>query len=149
KPGDEIDSYAIGAVLSDGRYSVLFRSVDRRGGHDVVLKFPKPLVAEDAVHRQAFVREGWVAARVGSPRLGAVLEPAPGRQTRLYTVMPFYDGETLEQRLKRRPPISLEEGLAIATKLAKAVAALHRAGIIHRDLKPDNVIVEAAGGLRL
>src|SRR5205085_9822919 len=74
KPGDEIDSYAIGAVLSDGRYSVLFRSVDRRGGHDVVLKFPKPLVAEDAVHRQAFVREGWVAARVRSPWLGAVLE---------------------------------------------------------------------------
>ncbi len=30
----------------------------------------------------------------------------------------------------------------MALKLAKGVAALHRAGIIHRDIKPDNIIIE-------
>jgi serine/threonine protein kinase len=56
--------------------------------------------------------------------------------------MPFYQGETLEDRLKRSPQISLSEGVALAIKLAKGVAALHRAGIEHRDIKPDNVILE-------
>lgn len=149
KPGDIVDGYAIGKKLSDGRYSALFHVRDPQDGRAIVLKFPKPLVADDAVYRQAFMREGWVAARVHSAWLGEVLMPSPGRQTRLYTMTPFYDGETLEQRLLRRPSVGLAEGLAIAAKLAKAVAALHRAGIIHRDLKPDNVILETNGGLRL
>jgi serine/threonine protein kinase len=68
--------------------------------------------------------------------------------------MPFYAGDTLETRLQHSPQISLSEGLMLATKLARAVATLHRAGIVHRDIKPDNVILEqeenqAQPGLRL
>jgi len=149
RPGDRIDGYTIGTQLSDGRYSRLFRSVDESDGRPVVLKFPKPRIAEDASFRLAFLRETWVAARVRSPWVGEVIEPPPERRTRLYSVMPLYDGESLEQRLGRLPVVTLGEGLAIATKLAKGVAALHRAGIIHRDIKPENVILEPGGGLKL
>jgi serine/threonine protein phosphatase PrpC len=149
RPGDRIDDYAIGTLLSDGRYSRLFRSIDESDGRPVVLKFPKPNIAEDASFRLAFLRETWVAARVRSPWVGEVIEPPPERRTRLYSVMPFYDGESLEQRLRRLPAVTLGEGLPIAIKLAKALAALHRAGIVHRDIKPDNVILEPGGGLKL
>jgi serine/threonine protein kinase len=81
--------------------------------------------------------------------IGEIIELPAERQTRLYSVMPLYEGETLEQRLNRSPQLSLSEGIGIATKLARAVATLHRAGIIHRDIKPDNVILLKAGGLRL
>jgi serine/threonine protein kinase len=63
--------------------------------------------------------------------------------------MPLYEGETLEERLRRRPPVGLAEGVLIGTRLAKGLAALHRAGIVHRDVKPENVILEPDGGLRL
>jgi serine/threonine protein kinase len=63
--------------------------------------------------------------------------------------MPLYPGELLSNRLARRPMVGLEEGRNIAIKLARGVAALHRAGIIHRDIKPDNVILEAEGSLKL
>lgn len=66
----------------------------------------------------------------------------------LYTVMPFYRGETLEQRL-RRAPVGRAEGLNIAMKLAKGVAALRRAGVGHRDIKPENVALQPDGGLKL
>ena len=147
--GDTVDGYKLGEQLSDGRYSRLFHATDTQSGRAVVVKFPHPRVATEHSYRLAFVREAWVAARVASPWIGEILAPTENRQTRLYSVMPFYDGETLEQRLKRAPPVSLAEGVSIATRLARAAVTLHRAGIVHRDIKPDNVILEKAGGLRL
>lgn len=147
--GDRIDDFQIDALLSEGRYSRLMRAADIHNGKEVALKFPHPRVADDAAYRLAFVNEAWVAARVRSPFVGEVIELLPGRQTRLYSVMPFYEGETLERRLAREPRIDLAEGVSIAVRLSRAIATLHRCGVIHRDIKPDNVILLADGGLRL
>ena len=147
--GETIDGYVLTALISDGRYTRLFGAQDEIEGGIVALKFPKPEIAGVDAYRAAFVREAWVGARVHNPWVGRVIELPPGRQTCLYTVMPLYQGELLETRLSRSPALGLEEGRNIAVKLARAVAALHRAGIIHRDIKPDNVILEAGGSLKL
>lgn len=149
KPGDEIDGFRLGPVLSDGRYCRLYRAYDPASAREVVLKFPRPRVADDAVYRVAFARETLVASQTRSPWLGEIVPLLPERRSRLYLAMPFYDGETLEARLARRPQVTLAEGVGIGIALAKAVVALHRAGIIHRDIKPDNVMVLKGGGLRL
>src|SRR5579863_3545386 len=147
--GETIDGFVLKTLISDGRYTRLFAAEDEVEGGNVALKFPKPQIASVEAYRAAFVREAWVGARVHNPGVGRVIELPPGRQTCLYTVMPLYQGELLERRLARSPALGLEEGRQITIALARAVAALHRAGIVHRDIKPDNVILEGDGSLKL
>lgn len=144
---DEMDGFRLVEQIADGRYSRLFRARDLIEPRQVVLKFPHPRVAGEALYRRAFLREAAVAAQVRSPYVAEVLELAPGRQARLYSVMPFYRGETLEQRLRRGPP-SLVDGIAIASQLGRAIDALHRRRIVHRDIKPENVLL-CDGALKL
>lgn len=147
--GDVIDDYALGEMLGDGPYMRVFKAHDRRNDRAVVLKFPKSRPGLDGLLRAALLREMWITSRVRSPFVTESLEPPGDRRTCLYGVLPFYEGETLEQRLTRRPPMSLAAGLGIAIQLTKALAALHRAGIVHRDVKPENIMLEVNGGLKL
>jgi len=149
KTGDTIDGFLLGPLLSDGRYSRLFHATDERDNRPLVIKFPHPRITSDATYRTAFAREAWVAAQVRSPYVGQIVETPPERRSRLYSVMPFYDGETLERRLTRKPMLNLKEGVWIGTSLAKGVAALHRAGIVHRDIKPENILLLKNGELKL
>jgi len=147
--GQTVDGFVLNALISDGRYTRLFLALDEAEGGDVVLKFPKPQAESVAAFRLAFAREAWVGARVNSPWVGSIIALPPGRQTCLYAAMPFYQGELLQARMAHAPMLGLEEGRDIAVKLARAVAALHRADIVHRDIKPDNVILERNGALKL
>ncbi len=147
--GEVIDDYELGEVLADGPYMRVFRAVDRRARHDVIMKFPKLRPGLDAVLRSALLRELWIATHVRSPFVTEVLEPGDERRTCFYGVLPYYEGETLERRLLRHPRMTLAAGLDISIKLSKALASLHRAGIVHRDVKPENVILESNGGLKL
>lgn len=145
--GESIDGFLLETLLADGRYTRLFRAKDPASGQDVVIKFPKPALLSESGARLAFAREILVGSRVSSPFVGGVVAVPQDRQSRLYGVQPFYDGETLERKLGNI--VNLADSLAIAIKLTRAVAALHRLDIIHRDIKPDNVILLPDGGLKL
>ena len=149
EPGSTVDQYQLDTILSDSPMSQLFLATDRATGKTVVVKFPDPDISRAPLVRAAFLREAWITTRLRGPWLGQAPEPDPSRQTRLYAVMTYYPGQTLERRLAAKPRIGLEEGLAIGVMLAKALASLHRSGIIHRDIKPSNVMLQPDGVVRL
>ena len=150
EPGEIIDNFRLDEILSDKSEVRVFSAFDLATGERVVLSFPHRCAAdEEAPRRSAFVNEAWAAARARSPWIGEIIEIDPARQTRLYSAAPFYDGETLERRSRRRPGIALAEGMRIAARLAQGVAHLHRRQIIHRDIRPDNVLLLRDGGVRL
>jgi len=149
KAGEEIDGFLLESVMFDGRYSRLFRAKSRHEQRELIVKFPHPRVNDEEAHRQAFAREAWITARVHSPWVMETIEQIPDNQSRLYSVMPFYRGETLEQRLLREPKLSLAAGVDIGIKLSKAIYNLNRRQIFHRDIKPENIMLLEDGGLKL
>ena len=149
KVKDTVDGFYLKNKISNGRYTCLFLASDKEGRHgEVVLKFPKPEANSEAIHRQAFIRENWITSHVHNPWIAEQVELEPGRRTSLYTVMPYYQGETLEHCLLENS-ISLDIGVEISLMLCKAVYALHKERVIHRDIKPENVILLKQGGLIL
>jgi len=55
--------------------------------------------------------------------------------------MPFVDGPSLRDRLRREQQLSLDDTLRIAREVADALAYAHDRGIVHRDIKPANILL--------
>ena len=149
KAGDNVDGYRLNRLLSDGKYTRIFVGQDGSDPAPLVIKFPKPTLLSEQGARASFLRESFIGRRIDSPYVGKTLAVEAGRQSRLYIVQPFYDGQTLHARLANEGGFAIQPGVAAAIALARGVEALHRQRITHRDIKPDNVILEKSGGLKL
>jgi hypothetical protein len=71
------------------------------------------------------------------------------RDDRLYLVMEFVEGETLEAVLKREGRIQPNVALAFFCQIMSAVGFAHRLGVIHGDLRPSNIIVTNFGLIKI
>jgi serine/threonine protein phosphatase PrpC len=146
--GDSVDGFVLDQQIADGQYTRLFRSTEPVSGAPVAIKFPKLTLLSEHGARLAFTREALIGQRVNSPFVGATMPVDALRQTRLYSVQPYYEGSTLLERITHGA-VNLDRAIEIAIRLVRGVAALHRLEIIHRDIKPENVMLLPDGGVKL
>lgn len=131
--------YRLDKRVGEGAFGEVYRATDTHvPGHVVALKLLHEPATTDA-KRTAALRELHLLASVFHPSI-VQLKDHGWHEGRLWFVMPWYDGESLESRLRRAP---LERAAAhrIFTSLARALAAMHAVGIRHQDVKPENVLL--------
>jgi serine/threonine-protein kinase len=110
-------------------------------GQLVAIKFihEKLTTSADALRR--FDIEAKAAARIKSNHAVQVYDHGVTDDGRPFIVMEYLDGESLEQRLKSRGPLGVDEVRRIVAQAALALDAAHAAHVVHRDLKPDNIFL--------
>ncbi len=136
--------YAIETRVGLGAFGDVYRAKDTEvPGHVVALKLLHQ-AAHSKTAKQSALRELRLIASVFHPSI-VQFKDHGWFEERLWFVMPWYDGETLESRLQREP-LSRAEALEIFLPLARALSAMHAAGVRHQDVKPENIFLARIPG---
>jgi serine/threonine-protein kinase len=133
--------YRVERVLGAGGMATVYLADDVRHGRRVAIKVVRPELAA-ALGAERFLREITTTASLRHPHIVPLYDSGAGDGT-LYYVMPFVEGESLRDRLRREKQLPVQDALRIAREVADALSYAHGRGIIHRDIKPENVLLES------
>src|SRR4051812_53767 len=132
--------YRIERELGRGGMATVYLAEDRSLGRRVALKVLHPELAA-ALGPERFQQEIRTAARLQHPHILPLFESGIAAGQLWYT-MPYVEGATLRQRLRRERQLPLDDSIRIATQVLSALEYAHRHGIVHRDIKPENILLD-------
>jgi serine/threonine-protein kinase len=95
--------------------------------------------------RQRFHREAEAARRLQHPDIVRVLQTGEAHGI-AYIAMERLTGHDLSHHLHAGSLLPMATVVAIATRVATALAHAHALGVVHRDIKPANVMIDLARG---
>jgi serine/threonine protein kinase len=131
------DRYRFERELGRGGMATVYLARDLKHHRQVAIKVLKPEIGA-MLGPERFLREIRVTAQLTHPHILPVhdSETAEGL---LYYVMPYVDGESLRDRLRRERQLAIDETLQLIRTVADALEYAHSHGVIHRDIKPENI----------
>jgi serine/threonine-protein kinase len=145
----QLGPYRILEQLGAGGMGQVWLAEDTRLGRKVAVKILPPEFAADPDRLQRFEQEARAAAALNHPNIAAIHDVGvatldDSTTPTHYMVQEHLEGETLTLLISRGA-LPLNRAFTVATEIAEALKAAHRAGVVHRDLKPDNVFITPDG----
>ncbi|HYX20780.1 MAG TPA: protein kinase, partial [Thermoanaerobaculia bacterium] len=141
--------YDIQGVLGRGGMGVVYRAHDRDLDDAVAIKTLRvEALSADPGLLDRFKQEIRLARRITHPNILRTHDLGESGGLR-YLSMEFVRGLTLKQLIEASDILPTPVALRLAKQLCAGLAAAHEVGVIHRDIKPQNIIIEAAGGLKI
>jgi len=138
-PSTFADRYQIQRELGHGGMATVYLARDARNGRSVALKVLHPDLTH-ALGLERFHREIAITANLTHPNI-LPLHDSGEADGQFYYVMPYIEGESLRDRLRRDRQLSLRDALCIARGVSSALEHAHAHGIVHRDIKPENILL--------
>src|SRR5512146_75622 len=139
------DRYRIERELGAGGMATVYLAQDLKHDRKVAIKVLHPDLAA-ALGAQRFLSEIKTTANLQHPHI-LPLHDSGEAGGLLFYVMPYVEGESLRDRLKRETPLPIDDAVRLAREVASALDYAHRQGVIHRDIKPENILLHDGSAL--
>ena len=137
------DQYVVQREIGRGGSAVVFLATDLKHDRSVALKVLRSQLDSTVSHHR-FLAEIRTTARLNHPHILPLFDSGEA-DGRVFFTMPFVDGESLRERLRREKRLSVDEALRITREVASALEYAHARRVVHRDIKPENILLSTSG----
>lgn len=146
-----LGKYEILGVLGRGGMGTVYKAHDPAIDRTVALKtIRRELIdggnGESMVER--FRNEARAAGRLNHPGIVAIYDFGEDADV-AYIAMEYVDGCGLGQFIKQDARMPIADVVSIMLQLLEALEYVHQRGVIHRDIKAANLLITAAGKLKI
>jgi serine/threonine protein kinase len=146
-PAVIVGRYRIVSLIAHGGMGSLYLARDPAIDRTIALKLLQKGFDDESA-RERFAREARAAGRLRHPNIVTVFDVGE-HDDQPFIAMEYVPGETLDQLIRRRTPLSIANRLLILEDVCSGLHFAHTEGIIHRDIKPANVILDIAGTIKI
>ncbi len=144
----DIDGFRVLREIHATSRSHVYVAIDTETGEHVALKVLASDLRDNPGARRRFAMEEWVARRLSSPHVVRAVKTRRQRNS-LYTVSELIEGQTLRQWMHDNPNPDLRTVRDIVEQIAKGLRAFHRKEMLHQDIRPENIMIDAAGTVKI
>jgi len=133
--------WRLDALIGVGGMAAVYMATHRNGSIGAIKILHDEVARNDEV-RERFLREAYIANKVGHPGTVKVLDDDVDEHGTPFLVMELLQGESVERRAEKNGGrLSIKETLDIIDQTLAVLEAAHKHAIIHRDLKPENLFI--------
>jgi serine/threonine protein kinase len=137
--------YAVERPIGQGGMATVYLARDNKHDREVAVKLLRPEIGA-LLGAGRFLHEIKLTSRLQHPHILPLYDSGEA-DNRIYYVMPFVDGESLRDRLRREHRLPVDAAMSIVREVADALAYAHAHGVVHRDIKPENILLTAGHAL--
>ena len=137
--------YIVERPIGQGGMATVYLARDTKHDREVAVKLLRPEIGA-LLGAGRFLHEIKLTSRLQHPHILPLYDSGES-DNRIFYVMPFVNGDSLRDRLRREHRLPVDVALGIVREVADALAYAHSHGIIHRDIKPENILLSASHAL--
>ena len=130
--------------VGSGGMSSVYRAYDPTLERRVAIKMMHRDLSGDPDQLERFRREARAVAQLNHPHVVTVID-AGEDDGAPYIVFEYVEGETLKERIRRLGRLPIDEAIAYAIEIGRALECAHAHKLVHRDVKPQNVLIDPDG----
>ena len=130
--------------VGSGGMSSVYRAFDPTLERSVAIKMMHRDLSGDPDQLERFRREARAVAQLNHPHVVTVID-AGEDDGAPYIVFEYVEGETLKERIRRLGRLPIDEAVAYAIEIGRALECAHAHKLVHRDVKPQNVLIDPDG----